>query len=1252
MSALTRPAMAGLLIATAIAFAPGVAWAVDVGDPGRAARSLTSTFGELARAPQAPGVAAGQTVDEYVGRDIARVVDSRGRRSVVLSSLPLRSRTGSGAMRPLSLNLQGAAPGELRPQNPVAQVRIATDPRKGFTIGPDAGHLVTIVPVGIRADAPDATVFVGQALFAGARTAGDLLIRPSATGVQTFEQLTAPAAPEAFSYRLELGRDQTAELAGDIVTIKQAGEVIVRSLPPIAIDADRRSVPVAISLDGDTVRLDVAHRGHGFRYPIAVDPDWTSSYDYDSHPGLGLQGWHVGGEAPEYYDAFINNVYDPVNDPDGNALGFFIRPRVTGASRIFPTGVGATLFFNAPGTTNIRSVTYDDVHRFNDRDRQTLRLALYGPSFKESDDVFEAEILSEAPVTLPRDPFPDDQDTPAKTAVMWMYSSPCVAGEDLNCPPVIDSTTRTLLKVGSVQLVLTDFDFPATQAPGTLRDLQDRWTDATDSRTLDPSAIDEGSGVRDLTVSVEDANGTHPVRSIQSPCHPDHDQVDPPQDNAICPRVLTLDQPLSIDASRLMEGRSTFTIDASDLADNTAADGGTSTTFSLYLDRFKPTTAAAGELHDAATWIRPRRPSTVTVTGTDIAGGEGRTSGIAHNHLSAVDAHGNSVLDRDADTCTPPGPIATPCDPGKASSFTVDPRTFLEGTLAFTATSTDLAGNISDPVTWTVRIDRTPPAARATGDLVSLTSQHTNSTATTSVTLHGRDAASGVARLQLLASNSDGETILADRDTCTAEDIDPIDGSCPHSPTVQVSVDPADLPDGPTTFIARAIDHAGIPSVDNQDWDTYVDHTPPDPPDSVTVTQTSNSSVQITWPTVTDQPLGSGDVSYEYLITAGGQPIGGWRPTDNPYAQVTGLPPGTTISVLVRAIDAARNFGAPAEGGVTLRQVGVGGGGCALPSGTIGQLPWLPIDGIWSPGGQITTSATIGCTTAIAITPPAGNNISASFPEFRGRTCLERNAGNGWRSFGLCTPFNRPNLKVQSKVLGAVKIFEVSTLIADIGHCTLRVQGSASFRVRVHLHVRLEVTGASTPGDKSADPTFVTRVQRQHCQTELDGWKRLARTNPRRPIIPLASRPEAILRRALGSRGKRDTRPVASNGSRAGWDAHHIIPASAGKANSAQISGFRCHVHPNSRLNGIWLRGPTLDASKPGYAALTDDGKKRVLHSRTSTTDYYQRINRLMATPRRGAFGCDQGKAERLLGDIDHQLANGDVRIHDSAAGP
>ena len=917
---------ATLLVVLGVAVVPGAAaWAADPGPAGRAADSLSAAFPELAAAPRAAGAPAGVAVDEYVGADVAKLMGPGGRRSLLLSSMPLRSRVGDGSLQPLSLALRSGEPGEVRPQNPIVQVRIATDPTAGFTIGPDPQHLVTIVPIGLRADAPSATVFAGQMLFADARDSADLLIRPSATGVQTFEQLRSPAAPESFAYRIELSSGQTAALANGVVSIRQDGDLIAQSVPPVAIDAEQRAVPVTISLADNVVRLDVPHRQGHFVYPIAVDPDWTSTYDYHEQPGLGLEGWHPEGQIPEsppaYYNAAINRAWDGTEE-GRDKLGFVIKPIASPGGRLFPTGVGAQLVFKAPGTTRIRSITFRNVFRLNDRDRQTLRFVLRGENFRENNDVFAAEAESTDDAMLPSTPFRDDVQAPGTEAAMWMFSSPCVAGTDLNCPPVIDTTSRTLLKVGSVDLVLTDFDFPTTQATGTLLHLQDRWTNVTDSRTLSPSAVDEGSGVRELSLTLDDPDDTTTVlRTVESPCHPDHDL--PGQDNTICPRTLNFDPPFSLDTSQLLDGRSTFTVDAADLADNTAAAGGNVTAFSIYLDRRAPTSSVSGVLFDAAdSWIRPAGPGQLAVTGTDTAGGEDRTSGIAHNTLTAVDRQGTTVLTRDAETCTPPGPITAPCDPGKATTFTVNPLQLPEGPITFNAASRDLAGNDSQPVAWTVRLDRTPPAARASGDLLALTSQHTNSTTPTSVTLQGRDAASGVARLQLVASNSNGEKILADRDTCTAGDVDPTDGACPHNPSVDVTIDPADLPDGPTTFIARAIDHAGIRSVDNQDWDTYVDHTPPDPPDSVSISQTSNTSVQVTWPTVVDQPLGSGNVSYEYLITAGGQPIGGWRPTTNPHAQVSDLPRGVTISVQVRAVDGAGNIGQPAVGRHQWRAIG------------------------------------------------------------------------------------------------------------------------------------------------------------------------------------------------------------------------------------------------------------------------------------------------------------------------------------------
>ncbi|MCW2996085.1 MAG: hypothetical protein JWQ18_3580, partial [Conexibacter sp.] len=51
-----------------------------------------------------------------------------------------------------------------------------------------------------------------------------------------------------------------------------------------------------------------------------------------------------------------------------------------------------------------------------------------------------------------------------------------------------------------------------------------------------------------------------------------------------------------------------------------------------------------------------------------------------------------------------------------------------------------------------------------------------------------------------------------------------------------------------------------------------------------------------------------------------------------------------------------------------------------------------------------------------------------------------------------------------------------------------------------------------------------------------------------------------------------------------GWDAHHVIPAFGGGQASVlpQSIGFRCQVHPNSHVNGVYLRRRTGSDGRPG----------------------------------------------------------------------
>jgi hypothetical protein len=304
------------------------------------------------------------------------------------------------------------------------------------------------------------------------------------------------------------------------------------------------------------------------------------------------------------------------------------------------------------------------------------------------------------------------------------------------------------------------------------------------------------------------------------------------------------------------------------------------------------------------------------------------------------------VLDQTPDTCTPRGAVAQPCPSATAIDATLPANVadvLADGDLQLDATATDLAGNRSAVRSWTVHLDRTRPAARAEGDLGVLQDAWTNRAAPIDLTVSGRDAGSGVQRLQLVAVDADGRSVLAQADTCAPADRDPLDGACPHRVTRTLALDPAKLPDGKVTFEVQAVDLAGHVSDSGQDWDTYVDHTPPPAPTGLVVTATATDAASISWNRVTDAPSGSGGVTYQYLIQANGQTVVNW--TSTPYAQaiVPGLPPGANVKAFVRAIDAAENYSEDAsdDGWLfgTPRLVGPRGGGYDANDCQFGRSP-------------------------------------------------------------------------------------------------------------------------------------------------------------------------------------------------------------------------------------------------------------------------------------------------------------------------
>jgi hypothetical protein len=738
------------------------------------------------------------------------------------------------------------------------------------------------------------------------------VLRPVPTGVETFELIRQADAPETYAYHLELGAGQQLSEEAGVARVTEAGHEILRITAPVALDADHLPVPIALDVDGDTVTVTVRHRGAGVRYPVLADPDWESNYDWSHQAGVGTEGWFVQPTTnPAYYNTDI--LTDPVapdgRDPTGaNAnVGLRIAPK---NGQLFPVGVGGDMAWQAPGTTRIASVDFRDVVEVNDRDRQTSRLRLVGGSepIAPTDDWFTADSAGRhvARISLV------SANADATLIRASMFTPPCTPEEidAHNCPRFVPADHGSILKLGSVDIALVDNDSPSSHATGQLPDLAGQWikgqtpADGTQPLTADLFFDDLGSGVAAFDLSSTDAAGTHEILPSEALCDENH--VTTGAGSNICPAHIER-RGFTIDANGLPEGENRFELSDVDFAGNPSDQAATGARWSVYLDRTRPTISASGPLFDASnSWTDP-----ALVTPRVHLHAHDDRSGIQHTDLSATDDSGAQVLDTSSDACTPQGAPGQPCPNDYGTDIDLDADSLPEGPLQLTASSTDHVGLQSDPAHWTLHLDRTPPIARAHGDLVALQDRWTNTAGQVAVALDGRDRLSGVDRLELLAVNDEGRRVLGSVPTCP--DRDPTDGSCPHLTSATLNLDAAALPDGRSHFEVRAQDLAGHTSRAGDSWDTYVDHTPPPIPTGIRVTANSPTSAEIHWNPVIDVPEGAQGVSYAYIVLNAGVPVTRWTDTPYPKAVIPGLSPGVRYTILIVSKDKAGNMSSAAQ---------------------------------------------------------------------------------------------------------------------------------------------------------------------------------------------------------------------------------------------------------------------------------------------------------------------------------------------------
>lgn len=238
--------------------------------------------------------AAGPEDAVKVGGGPGGNADSGGRENVLLeSTLPLETEGPLGAPVPVDLSLESGGSG-LAPAAPLVEVEIPKTLGEPIEL-PETG--VGIELVGAPSERAPTVIDESVAAYPNVATDTDFSVAPTPTGVETLTTIRSAESPDSETLRLDLPEGDTLvqEEAGAVVD--REGRKVASILPPTATDADGAAVPVTMTVEGDSLTLEVLP-GPTTAYPLLLDPIVESDDWYDAETTTGQGGWHFVTNIP------------------------------------------------------------------------------------------------------------------------------------------------------------------------------------------------------------------------------------------------------------------------------------------------------------------------------------------------------------------------------------------------------------------------------------------------------------------------------------------------------------------------------------------------------------------------------------------------------------------------------------------------------------------------------------------------------------------------------------------------------------------------------------------------------------------------------------------------------------------------------------------------------------------------------------------------------------------------------------------
>jgi hypothetical protein len=431
-------------------------------------------YGALIAPEGGEGEEKAESEEEEAETEVVEIEEGDG--EIVESSVPVESDLGGKGEQPVDLAIEPEG-SDYAPENPLTEVTLPASAEGPIEL---QDGLEVAMPA---SDDHEAEHLGAMNLFyPETETTTDTLVSPLAGGVEVFEQLRSPESPEQFRFELGLPTGATLQMRedGGAEVRSSSEEPIAQVPPPSAVDAQGVSVPVTMSLEEDSLLLEVPHASEDLAYPILVDPTLEEERIYNiktETPPFDSEDWRSRAGDKDY-------AFEKGTAPNGTR---YLKVWAKNAES-FGASTDGQWYYSAPGETGyIGQADFTTIHFAGCTNPPYGYLGLHSPS--ENAYVGYRGYSTSGIGSV---------DEPGYSTGKVGYGGVHEVVIGVGTNSVIGSSQCiTEMKVHGVTVVEGDLEIPTLSVsglPGT------GWFDAEKAGSVTMVATDAGFGVKELSI--------------------------------------------------------------------------------------------------------------------------------------------------------------------------------------------------------------------------------------------------------------------------------------------------------------------------------------------------------------------------------------------------------------------------------------------------------------------------------------------------------------------------------------------------------------------------------------------------------------------------------------------------------------------------------------------------------------------------------------------------------------------------------